>query len=154
MTRQPPVSHNLLNECSVILRMVMQQCGLDVYGTQKMQHLHKFSNECNSCFNNYNQNYFKRHTNFSKSWVSVNILSAYLRAHSHAVRHAHDKSCQLPLQKSNICHCCHKHDLPVVTDVLAQLLSTRTLDGLITFADIAPSHKENEHTKSLIKLLQ
>ena len=47
-----------------------------------------------------------------------------------------------------------KHDLPVVTDVLPQLLSTRTLDGLITFADIAPSHKENEHTKSLIAVTQ
>ena len=28
-------------------------------------------------FNSYNQNYFECHTNFSKSWVSVNILSAY-----------------------------------------------------------------------------
>ena len=93
--------------CSDLVKMCM--------APKKMQYLHKFSNECDSCFNNYNHNYFKCHTNFSKSWVSVNILSAYLRAHSHIVRHAHDKSCQLPLQKSNICHwhCCHEHDLPL-----------------------------------------
>ena len=35
------VSHNLFNQCSVILRMLMQQCGQNAYGTRKWQHLCK-----------------------------------------------------------------------------------------------------------------
>ena len=33
------VSHNLFNRCSVILCMVVQQCGQNTFGTQKMQYL-------------------------------------------------------------------------------------------------------------------
>ena len=40
----------------------------DVSCTQLSKHVN---------FNNYNQNYFKFHTSFSKSWVPVNIFSAY-----------------------------------------------------------------------------
>ena len=34
------MSHNLFNQCSVILSTVMQQYGQNVYGTRKLQYLH------------------------------------------------------------------------------------------------------------------
>ena len=47
--RQPPVSRNLLNQRSVILHMVTQQCGQNAYGTRKRNIYAKFCNERDPC---------------------------------------------------------------------------------------------------------
>ena len=45
VTRQPPVSRNLLNRWSVILRMVTRRCGQNSYGTRKCNIYAKSCNE-------------------------------------------------------------------------------------------------------------